>query len=74
MKVCYADADELKCQAFPVTLSGRASRWIYELPPLSVVSFRALGDAFLTNFASSRDRKLDSSDLFLVKQADREDL
>lgn len=45
MKVAQTDADEVKCQAFPVILSGRASRWFHELIPLSVDSFRVLGDA-----------------------------
>lgn len=67
-------ADSLMAEAFLVeTLSDRASRWFHELTPLSVDSFRALVDAFLTNFANSRDRKLDSSDLFLIKQSERED-
>jgi hypothetical protein len=49
--------EAVECQAFPLTLSGKARDWLKNLPPRSIDSFDALGRKFLAQFVSGRARR-----------------
>ncbi|XP_062171075.1 uncharacterized protein LOC133876849 [Alnus glutinosa] len=51
--------DIVVCRAFPLTLSRKAQDWLRNLLPRSIDSFDTLGQKFLTQFVSGRE-KLDT--------------
>ena len=52
MKVARGDLDELKCQVFPWTLSGKALIWFSGIALKSIYSFYRLSIEFTGNFYS----------------------
>ena len=74
MKVARGDFDELKCQVFPLTLSGKASIWFSGIAPKSIDSFYQLSMEFTSNFYSCRKRRATASDLFQLQQHKNESL
>ncbi|XP_057723511.1 uncharacterized protein LOC130939424 [Arachis stenosperma] len=42
--------DAARCQAFPVTLAGRAIRWFNVLPQGSIMTFTDISQSFLAQF------------------------
>ena len=74
MKIAGAETDEVKCLAFPMTLSGRATTWFAQLKPRSIGSFKELAFAFTSGFISSRRRRTNPAALFQMNQGDSESL
>nr|XP_025677994.1 uncharacterized protein LOC112777822 [Arachis hypogaea] len=44
--------DEVRCRAFPVTVTGPAIRWLNALPQGSIISFADISRAFLAQFTT----------------------
>ena len=74
MKIVGVETDEVKCLAFPMTLSGRAMTWFTQLRPKSIGSFKELAFGFTSGFISSRNRKTNLTALFQMNQGDSESL
>ena len=74
MKIAGVETEKVKCLAFPMTLSGRATTWFAQLKPRSIGSFKELALAFTSGFISSRRRKTNPTALFQMNQVDSESL
>ena len=64
----------IKCQAFPLTLTDTAYEWFQSLKPGSISSYEQLKEEFLARFATARTRKKDVSYLWTIKQGKTESL
>ena len=64
MKITGVETDKVKCLAFSMTLSGRATTWFAQLRLKSLGSFKELAFSFTNGFISSRRRKMNSAALF----------
>ncbi|MED6123520.1 hypothetical protein PIB30_049934 [Stylosanthes scabra] len=53
--VCNGAVDEIKCQAFPVTLTRLASQWFTSLSASSISIFFEVKELFLNEFTTSID-------------------
>ena len=73
MNVRRASAS-LKCQAFPLTLTGAARQWYRSLKPGTIGSFEQLKGEFLSRFIGSKTRKKDKTHLWSLKQGKDESL
>ncbi|XP_056852839.1 uncharacterized protein LOC130502039 [Raphanus sativus] len=62
------------CKGFGSTLTGPALQWYINLPTKSIMSFAALRDKFVEQFASSRNLEKNSDDLYEVFQHRNEPL
>ncbi|RDX85993.1 hypothetical protein CR513_32730, partial [Mucuna pruriens] len=60
--------DRLSCKLFSGTLQGVAMHWLVTLPSRSIRSFKDLANAFASQFAANRTKKLEVADLFDIKQ------
>ena len=73
MNVRRASAS-LKCQAFPLTLTGATRQWYQSLKPGTIGSFEQLKGEFLSRFIGSKTRKKDKTHLLSLKQGNDESL
>ena len=64
----------LKCQAFPLTLTGAARQWFRSLKPGTISSFDQMKREFLGRFIGSKTRKKDKTHLWSLKQGKDETL
>jgi hypothetical protein len=72
--VLHATSDEVACQAFPLTLAGRAREWFRTLPSHSVTSFESLAKKFASQFMAGIVRKKPAQQLMSIKQGPQESL
>ena len=66
--------DDVRCKAFPTTLTKTAIRWFDNLPPKSISSFDDLAKKFLARFSIQKDKAKHAPSLLGIKQGDRESL
>ena len=74
MKIAHTETDEVKCLAFPMTLSGRVMTWFAQLKPGSINSFKELSFAFTNEFITSKRKRPNLAALFQMNQGDNESL
>ncbi|MED6164451.1 hypothetical protein PIB30_090234 [Stylosanthes scabra] len=64
--------DEVKCRAFPTTLTGLASQWFISLPAGSISSYSEIKELFLNEFTTSIDNTKHPINLLVVVQKPNE--
>ncbi|GMN26906.1 hypothetical protein TIFTF001_044053 [Ficus carica] len=62
------------CKAFCLTLTGTTRQWYRRLMPESINSFKQLAEAFAAVFLGAKNRKMETSYLFEIKQGESEPL
>ena len=66
--------DALMCKAFPTILKTVARSWFSLLPPRSIITFKDLGEKFVSHFVSNIAHKKTSITLMSIRQRQDEPL